>query len=240
MIYSNAPIREAVLDIRVSGLDSKNFDDFQQLWAPIENTYPNIRRINRLEGTFNIDENGVDKSKDEITSNFRGVVFSTERQNKQVQFRIDGFTHNFLAPYSNWDEFKSEAKKLWNIYINKFPEANIERMALRYINRIVIPRPFDHIEEFVINVPPIPKVLPQVYKTFFSQIEIPCDDNDCVTLINTTIETPTSKEVPIILDIDVFKTINENFNFDDFDYIRNVKNSIFESCITDKTRELFK
>ena len=239
MIYSNAPIREAVLDIRVSGLDNKNFDDFDNLFNLIKEDFPNKRRMNTLQGSFSIEVDNKNAS-DEIISNFQGVIFSTEKQNRQVQFRRDGFTYNFLAPYTNWNELKTESQRLWNFYLNEFPELRIERMALRYINRIAVPIPFDNIEEFVVNLPPIPKVLPQVYKSFFSQIEIPCDDNGCTTLINTTIETPSSKEVPIILDIDVFKLVEENFNFDDFDYIRNVKNSIFESCITDKTRELFK
>lgn len=236
MIYLNAPIREAVLDIRVSGLDNKNFEDFDNLYNSIKEDFPNKRRMNTLQASISIDNN----ANDEIVSNFQGVIFSTEKQNRQVQFRRDGFTYNFLAPYTNWNELKTESQRLWNLYLNKFPEIKIERMALRYINRIAVPIPFNNIEEFVVNTPPIPKVLPQVYKSFFSQIEVPCDDNGCTTLINTTIETPSSKEVPIILDIDVFKLVEENFNFDDFDYIRNVKNSIFESCITDKTRKLFK
>ena len=47
--------------------------------------------------------------------------------------------------------------------------------------------------------------------------------------------------MPLILDIDVYKNIlDSHFDFEDFNYIRDVKNSVFESCITDCTRELFK
>jgi uncharacterized protein (TIGR04255 family) len=240
MTYSNAPIREAVLDIKVSGLENKSFNDFQEFYELIKNDYPNSRTINAfaLDEAFPIKINN--KSNNEIIPQFQGIIFSSNKSNRQVQFRRDGFTYNFLAPYTNWNDIRGESKKLWDLYLHKFPEIKIERMALRYINRIVIPRPFDNIEEFVVNVPPIPKGLPQIYKSFFSQIEVQCDRDDYSALINSTIETPTPKEVPFILDIDVFKMVKGNFDFNDFDYIRNVKNSIFESCITDKARTLFK
>lgn len=239
MIYKNAPIREAVLDIKVIGLNDRTFEDFNQLFETIKNQYPNKRRINTLQGSFVIKDNNT-KTDEEIVSGFHGVIFSSEKQNRQVQFRKDGFTYNFLSPYTNWNDLKGESQKLWELFLNKFPEIKVERMALRYINRVVIPRPFDHIEDFITNVPPIPKGLPQIYNTFFSQIEIPCNRDGYVALINSTIETPTPKEVPFILDIDIYKGVKENFNFNDFDYIREVKNAIFESCITDKARELFK
>lgn len=240
MTYSKAPIREAVLDIRVTGLENQSFEDFHSLFEKekIASEYPNKRQINSLQGSFTIKSDNT-RTEEEVKSNFYGLIFSSEKNNRQVQFRKDGYTYNFLAPYSNWDEFKGESRLLWDMFIEKFPNLKVERMALRYINRIVLPRPFINVEEFVINVPPIPKGLPQIFNSFFSSIEVPCEREDYIAIINTTIETPTPKEVPFILDIDVFKEVKNNFDFDDFDYIREVKNSIFESCITDKARTLF-
>jgi uncharacterized protein (TIGR04255 family) len=49
--------------------------------------------------------------------------------------------------------------------------------------------------------------------------------------------------VSIVLDIDVFREYqspaNEDETWSTLDRIRDIKNEIFEACITDKTRELF-
>jgi uncharacterized protein (TIGR04255 family) len=237
MKYTNAPIREAIFDIRVNQLENKQFEDFSMLQDKLDSKYINKRKINTFEGVFDIDGN----ENINTNSRFRGVIFSNKENNKQVQFRIDGFTLNYLAPYSNWEEFKDEAFNLWKIYLDHFHEIKVERIALRYINRIEIPLTFKGFEEYLTSVPTIPNVLPKVYKGFFSQIIVPCNIDDYTAILTTTLETKTSKVIPFILDIDIFKDINNSdWNFNDFDYIRNTKNSIFESSITDKTRELFK
>jgi uncharacterized protein (TIGR04255 family) len=237
MTYPNAPISEAVLDIKVSNLDNEVLDSFQELHSNLKGKYPNSRIINAITGSFTI----TGEQPNEISSVFQGVVFSNADSSRQVQFRIDGFTYNFLKPYTNWNDLKEEAKSLWEVYQSKFPNLKVERMALRYINRIVIPRPFKKLSDYILITPPIPKALPQLYNSFFSQLQIPCDKTGFTTIINSTIETPTEKQVPFILDIDVFKILgDEKFNFQDFDYIRDTKNGIFESCITEKARELFK
>lgn len=238
MKYPNCPIKEAVFDIRVTGLENIIQDDIEILHELIKTNYPQKKKTLNIFGDFEIKDNK------EITNNntktqFRGIIFSNTKNNKQVQFRVDGFTLNFLAPYSNWDEFYNEALVLWNIYFNNLKPKEINRIALRYINKIDIPLPLESFQEYITNMPPIPKSLPQFYNGFFMQIQVPCEDNNYTALITETIETPTKDLIPFILDIDVFKEINNDFKFTDFNYIRSMKNLIFEDFITDKTRKLF-
>lgn len=236
MKYTKAPIREAIFDIRINQLEGKTYEDFLDIHELIKDKYVNKRKINLYEGTFNFDEN----KSSETNSFFRGIIFSDKNNQKQAQFRNDGFTLNYLSLYNSWDDFKTEASELWKVYLEFFPNAIVERIALRYINRIEIPFSMNGFEEYVVNIPPIPKVLPKMYKSFFSQIEVPCENHEYSAIITTTIETPTEKYIPYILDIDVYKNVNNNLNFEDFEYIREVKNLIFESCVTDKARSLFK
>jgi uncharacterized protein (TIGR04255 family) len=237
MKYSNSPIKEAVFDIQVTGLDNITQEDIEILHELIKINYPQKKKTLNIFGDFEIKDNS------EITNNtktqFKGIIFSNEKNNRQVQFRVDGFTLNFLAPYSNWEEFYNEALFLWNIYFNAFKPKNINRIALRYINKIDIPLPLESFQEYITNMPPIPKSLPQFYNGFFMQIQVPCKNEKYTALITETIETPTKYLVPFILDIDIFKEINNDFEFTDFNYIRSMKNLIFEDFITDKTRILF-
>lgn len=237
MKYSNSPIKEAVFDIQVTGLDNITQEDIENLHLLIKTNYPQKKKTLNIFGDFEIKDNS------ELTNNtkiqFRGIIFSNENNNRQVQFRVDGFSLNFLAPYSEWNEFYNEALFLWNIYFNGLKPKNVNRIALRYINKIDIPLPLKSFQEYITNMPPIPKSLPQLYNGFFMQIQVPCENNNYTAVITETIETPTKDLVPFILDIDVFKEINNDFEFTDFNYIRSMKNLIFEDFITDKTRKLF-
>ncbi|MEZ0006270.1 uncharacterized protein (TIGR04255 family) [Flavobacterium sp. 28YEA47A] len=241
MKYPKAPIREAIFDIYIESLDRLEVKDMEMFYSVLKDKYPNKRVLSRLHGKIAID---AKTENDEITghskSSFRGFIFANEKGNRQVQFRVDGFTLNFLAPYSDWEDFYMEAKYLWDIFSKNISDLKIKRIGLRYINRINIPMPFDSFEEYIENMPTIPKVLPQLYKNFFFQIEVPCPDFKYSTIITQTLETATETELPFILDIDVYKNIDEeDFDIEEFNYMREVKNQIFEDFITDKTRLLF-
>lgn len=237
MKYSNPPIKEAVFDIQVTGLENITEEDIENLHTLFEASYPQKKKTLNVFGDFEIKQNN------EITNNtktqFRGVIFSNEKNNRQVQFRVDGFTLNFLSPYSDWDKFYNEALLLWEIYFNGLRPKKINRIGLRYINKINIPLPLVSFQEYILNMPPIPKSLPQLYNSFFMQIQVPCDKKEYNVVITETIETLTKELVPFILDIDIFKEINNNLEFTDFNYMRSMKNLIFEDFITDKTRNLF-
>ena len=234
MTYPNAPIREAVFDIRIEELQNKSLEDFKHFQDILKGKYDNQRVVNSYEGTFTLDSRTIDSS-----HFFQGIVLVNENKNKQVQFRINGFTLNYLYPYSNWNEFRDEAFSLYELFTNTFSDIKVERIALRYINRISIPLPFEDFEQFVVSTPPVPQNMSKMYKSFFSQVEIPCEDPDYTAVITSTIETKTKDIVPYILDIDVYKEVTGKFEFDDFEYLRKIKNKIFESSITDKTRKLF-
>lgn len=237
MKYLNSPIKEAVFDIQVQELEYITEENILKLHSLFEEKYPQKKKTLNIFGGLQLNDN-IEITND-LTTKFRGVIFSNLSNNRQVQFRIDGFTLNFLSPYGEWDEFYNEALVLWEIYIKELRPKNIKQIGLRYINKIEIPLPLESFQEYITNMPPIPKSLPQFYNGFFMRIEVPCEKNEYTAVITETIETPTKEIVPFILDIDIFKEIQHNFDITDFNYLRSMKNMIFEDFITEKTRNLF-
>lgn len=76
------------------------------------------------------------------------------------------------------------------------------------------------------------------------RIEVPCDVKGTSVILSETIENPTKEVLPFILDIDVYKLGDfSELDIDSlkllFEELRNLKNTTFENCITDKTRSLF-
>jgi uncharacterized protein (TIGR04255 family) len=241
MNYPNAPIREAVLDIRVDRLNINDVNDLLSIREIISESFPIEKKRHNITGMFQFSHDKPIESKSH--SDLTGFIFLSEDSTRQLQVRIDGFTLNILKPYENWETHFEVFIKYWEVYNEKFKPNNIARIATRFINRIEIPLHFGNFQDYVLNMPPIPNCLPQTFSNFFMQIQVPCKDNFRNVVITETIEPIENSVLPFILDIDVFQELNIRNSIDsltqNFSEIRNIKNEIFKNCITDKTRNLF-
>lgn len=239
MTYPNAPIVEAVFDIKVSNTVIINPSTFEQYAKtelkefPIINKRQNVNlRIDDKHGTGQIGK----------TTNLLGYIFSNIQGNRKIQFRLDGFSFNMLRPYSNWEEFSSTAFKYLQNYLALANPMFITRIGLRYINRIDLPHEDEAFQKYIKYLPPVPGGLPPKFEKYFFQMQIPADNSN-KAVISQTFEQEKNGRIPFIIDIDVFQeerikaseSLNEKFN-----NLRDLKNTIFEDLVTDECKQLFK
>lgn len=150
---------------------------------------------------------------------------------------------SFLAPYSNFDEFEAEARRLWSIFLEHFAPGPPTRAALRYINRLNLPLPFNDFSEFVLTIPEIAPGLPQGLAGFSMRLLVPDIDSNRVAIITEVLEEQTEEHISLIFDIDAFQVL-ENVG-PDFDLwsvvadLREYKNKIFFGSVTPKLLRLF-
>ena len=123
------------------------------------------------------------------SSSTKHVGFSlTSEDGKQVfQVRLDGFAMIRLAPYASWDPFRDEARRLWNNYRESTHPVKVDRMAVRYVNRLELPLPLVDFKEYLRTVPEVSPDLPQSLAGFFMQLNIPELDIASTLLLNQTI-----------------------------------------------------
>jgi len=140
-----------------------------------------------------------------------GYLFQSPIEKKIVQARIDGYTFNKLKPYESWDSFRTEARKLWNIYFQITKPVRITRIALRYINRIEIPLPMNDFKEYVIT----------------QTMEKPTENQ----------RLPLILDIDVFSEISFINSDEEMWN--KFEKLRKFKNDVFFDSITEKTKELF-
>ena len=238
MIYKNAPIREAIFDIRTntSSCPSEHLEEITKI---IKDDFPKKENQMNVLGEFTLQKDGLVSSNHD--SSFRGYLFSSSDNKRKVQFRKDGFTYNMLTPYTSWKDLSSNAFKLWKIYRQILSPKKISRIALRYVNNFNLPLPLENFQKYFVNVPSIPSNLPKNTSKFFSQIEISVNKSSQV-IITQTIGQSTNKILPYILDIDAFMNFNQEIqdleieNY--FQQLRKLKNDTFEHSITEKARDL--
>lgn len=164
-----------------------------------------------------------------------------------MQARLDGFSLSRLKPYHRWETFSATARSLWDIYVSQLGPSRLRRVALRYLNRIELPLPFEDFGEYLTFVPDIPDGLPDAMSDFFLHLEIPDDpeESQAMILLNGTIikdEAGDATLLPILLDIDIFQPFDTDVDQEavwaTLDVLRARKNAVFMACTTQKLREL--
>ncbi|MEO6613630.1 MAG: TIGR04255 family protein [Chitinophagaceae bacterium] len=239
MAYLNAPIVEAVFDVKVSNTIIINPVAFEQFAKtdlkefPISTKRQNINvRIDHRAGAGQVGK----------TTNLLGYMFSNIQGNRKVQFRLDGYTFNMLRPYSHWDEFSSLAFTYLKKYLSLAKPLAITRIGLRYINRIDLPFDNQQFENYIKYLPQVPAGLPKKYEKYFLQMQIPAEDGLSKAVISQTFEQEKAGRIPFIIDIDVFQTERQKPSdnlLEKFNSLRILKNRIFEDLVTDNCKKMF-
>ncbi len=240
--YNNSPLTEAVIDIRVTLPDGVTLDTLASLEIGQASAYPTRRDQMYVEGQFSVDPENPPASGIRTQ---RGFAFLSADERQIFQARLDGFTFSRLAPYENWDSFRNEARRLWEMYRSVATPKSIDRLAVRYINRLDLPMVFNDFNEYLRTVPVVSADLPQGLNGYFMQLNIPYEDLSATLILNQALLPPTIPDkVSVLLDIDIFRNIeipdDEVFVWDFFEALRTRKNDVFEACITERMRELIR
>ena len=239
--YSKSPITEAILDIQVdvpAGLTPLALGGCQD---PVRHDYPTKRELKAAYAQF---EMGA-KVAASATSQDLGFAFVSADGQQLFQVRTTGFTANRLAPYTHWEAFSREARKLWNVYRDTAKPLRITRIALRYINRFDIHVSPLELKDYFNTSPEVAGGLPQSMAGFFMQVLLPLEDvKASVNIIETIVEPLKTGAVSIILDLDLFRVVelpeSEQELWNMFELLRVKKNTVFNSCITERTKELIR
>ncbi len=154
-----------------------------------------------------------------------------------------------LAPYPGWEVLRDRLQTVlvtWNAIA---PRHDIQRVGVRTINRIDIPQEAPDtikFEDYIAFHPEVSAITSQPLAGYFIQATFQTVIARWSATINSTmlIPPPLLQHQSILLDIDVFRTenipMNEKALLPIIEEAHGLKNDLFERCITDKARKLFK
>lgn len=239
----NAPIVEALLDIQVTLPEKTIPESLEGLQRKLGGRYPakQIRKNFQGELTFAADAAPVAKT----LERFGGYQFASSDGKEVVQARLDGYSFSRLHPYTNWEQFSSLAREGWREYAKLLKPVSVNRIALRYINRIPLPVPFSDFTEYVLTAPRVAPTLSLDLKQFFFRAVTQDEKAKATVVITETVEetTTSSLHVPLILDIDVFRMGSFPKEAEKlwplFAPLHDLKNRVFFESVTPATLELF-
>lgn len=245
--YSKAPIIEAVIDLRVMPVEGFEVEQFDVLRELLQGDYPQFGFVETEQVEFRFEP----EIKTEHNRRKNGILLSSEGSRRVLQARLDGFTFSQRAPYSTWEVFRDEARRLWNVYRSCYSMTGVTRIAHRAINQLDIASESGvDLDEYLHTAPRVTPEFPDgVMRGFFMQLQIWQPDLECFVLLNEALAPPPRPNtVSVILDFDLFrerfddpwssKQDEEMWHFLERLHVRS--NEMFEASITDKTKELLK
>ncbi|TPJ72960.1 TIGR04255 family protein [Mesorhizobium sp. B2-6-2] len=242
--YSRPPIVEAVVEF-VSAVNV-SFDDLQAMSRKVADDYKN----ETVEKAFDV---SVDTSGG-IPTFHSDPSPDRFRRTSDDQADIVIFAHNSmlvarLAPYPGWEYLNDRVARNWRVWSKGQTGKNIRRAGVRYVNRIDIPTAgIEHIDirDYLRVQPNVPMIADRPMSGFLVQASMPTANPnwDCNITSTLVLEPPLLNHTSILLDIDVYRTRDIPSKAADIlpilDEARTLKNTIFELCITDQARKLFR
>lgn len=240
-LYEKPPLVEAVCELRFHPEPDWDWTIPGLLYPKICDEFPKKRERPRYQLAL---DQGRDDQKRSVQGQItQWIQFLREDETALVQVGPRILTVNKLKPYDDWRSFRGLIERVWKAYREVVSPDAIDRVGLRYINRIEIPDPQVEIESYLGAVPRIPDSLPQLYASWLQRTEIPLLDDNGMLVIQTGSARETDESCSIfMLDLDL-RSAFEAIQLDTvMGWIERAHSRIeegFEACITDKTRELF-
>jgi uncharacterized protein (TIGR04255 family) len=162
-----------------------------------------------------------------------------------AQFRVNGFTFSKIKPYTTWEDISREAFRLWKAYIIAAKPREVNRVAVRYINRMLLPDVQD-LGEYLEAPPKLPAPMPQIVREFLTRVYVRDDKRNASAVVVQALEPridPNANEIALLLDIDAFREVNEKPDdpglLSVFQLLRELKNEIFFANLKEKTVEIY-
>ncbi len=245
--YKKPPVMEAVIDIRCQlPAEPSHLVSLNNFCNEIKDSFGAPALIQSQITEFQAGTNPEDSSIRSKQTD-EGYRLDNAAADRVLQVTRTGFTYSHLPPYVDGDKFIDEARSFWDIYTQICNPSNVSRVALRYINQIVIPQEKIEIEDYFQLYPNIPKSIPQDINKLFMNVLMPQIDIDKDAYANINFAFQGSHDlgsIAFILDFDLHKTFpNSTANSDALwqfiGLFKKRKNELFEASITDLTREIF-
>ncbi|MBP8972751.1 MAG: TIGR04255 family protein [Anaerolineae bacterium] len=172
------------------------------------------------------------------------IQFLREDEKALIQVDRNLLAVNHLAPYPTWQEFLPLIRLGFNAYVEVARPKGIQRIGLRYINRIEMPGQDIELEDFLEFRPFIGPDLPQNFDSFIAGIQVPYEHSrDSLRLQIASAVAGVPNMAAVLLDLDYFLAQPNQITLDNvFEWVQIAHDHVeeaFEACITDRLREMF-
>lgn len=243
--YKYPPITEAIIGIDFdNSIDEETLSSLSKKYLKYYSGYQPHRNIN-VKFELEIGADGNNPANANVDQE-NGHRLTSSDMTEVLLLLPQTIVLSQLAPYPGWNTFFDRFTRDWNILNRHLGFRSIKRIGVRYINRIDIPvdGPLIAHENFL-----------NVYANFTDrfgpmsayavQIQVFMEDIKCRLAINSgSVQSPVLDCSSFLVDQDISREIDVPQKSEDiFELIEKIrvrKNEVFESCVSDHARALFR
>ena len=161
-----------------------------------------------------------------------------------IQVGPNNLTVNHLRPYPGWPVYREIVKRALAVYQAVAVPESIERIGLRYVNRVELPEQLPTINRYLSAIPGIPVGIPKLIQSWVQRVEVQFEEQNAVLALQSgSLAELNQESQAFLLDLDFYtvplsrRTVDEAMAW--VDQAHEQVESVFEACITDEARELF-
>ena len=235
---SNAPIVEAVIEFQFAVSDNVTIEMLQEVADVLKAKFP--QQEEKRSSVFKAVMKSSGPETEVHDAGLVGISAKSEDNKNIVQLLRDRFSFSQLPPYQKWELLEKQAIEIWKTFLDKTKIDGVNRVGVRFINKIELDIPMDDFNDYIVGAPVVPNGLPQFLSAFDMRLIIPNKEIEADGIVNMSMNGWDKEKniVPVILDIDVGKTgqiqSDEESLHDTLAELRNYKNELFFRNITDK------
>jgi uncharacterized protein (TIGR04255 family) len=192
--YENPPIQEAICEFHFD--ESASWDSTYPglVYSEIQDAFP--RKRSAAARGIEAEANTLRVRSEERTRFFR------EDEKALIQIGPQFLSANRLAPYESWGEFSEIIRTGYTAYRELVKPTGIERMSLRYVNRIQIEEEELDLSEYFNLGLRTGEDLPDSYFSFVAGLVSEfADGRDALQIQMTNAETDRDEAIGVLLDL---------------------------------------
>lgn len=161
-----------------------------------------------------------------------GARLHSQSEKYVLQVLHHGLTVSRLEPYEDWDRLRDEMRRIWELYREEFHPAAIARIAVRYINTILLTlEPGTRLEKVFTRPPMEPEGMPDLLSSFLNRCVVEDPASKASVVVTLASQFPTPNVLPVILDIEAIRQsefpVAEQSTWDYLETLRALKNAAF-------------
>jgi uncharacterized protein (TIGR04255 family) len=238
--YRNPPIVEALCEFRFEPGAPWDMAIPGLVYERIRDNFPKRRQVKSFEVSVAAGPEGIGQ---QVLTADR-MQFLREDEKALIQVGPNLLAVNHLKPYPTWQEFLTLIRQGFDSYLTAANPKGIQRIGLRYINRIELPGERVELADYFEFRPFVGERLPQDYGPFIVGIQIPFEDSRDVLRLQLASAAPeTPDAIAVMLDLDYFLVraggVSQDEVFEWIEIAHSHVEDVFEACITDRLRQMF-
>lgn len=246
VVYNNPPIIESICEFKFTEDTDWDITVPGLIFEDVKDDYPHKEQRTAQEISISPKTAESNEIKSQIRkSDF--AIFYKEDKKSLIQIGPRIFSTSRLKPYHTWNEFKSQIDYAFAKLKGRVELKGIQRIGLRYINRINIPMAHNMVilENYFEFRPYCGPKLPQSHGDFIVGCLFPYYDGRDLCKVELKGTMPENNDsLSFLLSVDYFLTKPRGIPVDkSMDWVEDAHTEIetlFEGCILPPLKEIFK